>query len=343
MAISGLIAGGMQDALDEVLERRLREAVRQQQEQQSKAQLDMQRERLGMEQADREELRANQRRTIDLAELQRVDAQNRAGTENRARSNMAGLLEMGLDPQTLQRESAGAALRGGMGDPLKIIEGLTKVPEVKRHPVTTAGPDGRPVRKLVTEDELAAGVPEYREPKAASAPERDPIADYEAKLKLDAQYKTGQGATGPSPYSMERAARTIQSVDNLAGKVSRWTTGAGSLLSVLPETDARNFAAELNTLKANIAFNELSAMREASKTGGALGAVSEKEMALLESALGALDTGQSPANIRQQLAQIKDSVQRWQQAQATTPKPGGLEGVSLRFNPATGKLEPVKP
>lgn len=143
----------------------------------------------------------------------------------------------------------------------------------------------------------------------ASGAEQRKTAGYGASLKA------GQpGQAGPSPYMQERNTRNRESIDALIGKVSRWTTGAGSLLANLPETDARNFAAELDTLKANIAFGELTAMREASKTGGALGAVSERELRLLESTLGALDTGQSPENLKAQLAKIRDSVDRWEQA-----------------------------
>lgn len=123
-----------------------------------------------------------------------------------------------------------------------------------------------------------------------------------------------KGKTGGA-YSQERARRTVASVDELSKKVSRWTAGAGSLLARIPETEARNFAAELNTLKSNVAFNELAQMREASKTGGALGAVSERELALLESTLGALDPGQSPANLKAQLQKVRDSITRWQLAQ----------------------------
>lgn len=126
----------------------------------------------------------------------------------------------------------------------------------------------------------------------------------------------GSGAGGAnvdaqSPYAQEHALRTVQSVDELSGKVNRWTTGFGSILSHIPETDARNFKAELDTLKANIAFGELTAMREASKTGGALGQVSDRELNLLSSALGALDVGQSPVNLKAQLGKIKDSLTRW--------------------------------
>ena len=127
-------------------------------------------------------------------------------------------------------------------------------------------------------------------------------------------------------YTTERATRTRQSVDELIGKVSNWTTGVGSVLSNIPATDARNFAAELATLKANIAFGELTEMRNASKTGGALGQVSNIELQLLESTLGALDAGQSPGNLKAQLAKIRGSLDRWENAKA--------QGGAVRVNPA---------
>ncbi len=123
-----------------------------------------------------------------------------------------------------------------------------------------------------------------------------------------------------SPYATERSRRTVESVDALMKKVNRSTVGmGGTVLGGVPETEARNFRAELDTLKANIAFNELTAMREASKTGGALGQVSNVELGLLQSALGALDIGQSPENFKAQLKKIRDSVERWQKA----AQPGG--------------------
>lgn len=144
--------------------------------------------------------------------------------------------------------------------------------------------------------------------------------------------KNAGGPQGGSPYSQERATRTIQSVDELMGKVNRWTTGFGSMLDGIPQSDARNFKAELDTLKANIAFNELTQMREASKTGGALGAVSNIELGLLNSALGALDTGQDPANIKTQLQKIKASVERWQKAQGGQAPGGGISEALIQAN-----------
>lgn len=153
-------------------------------------------------------------------------------------------------------------------------------------------------------------------------------------------------------YSAERALRTIQSVDELKAKVNGWSAGWGSLLGNVPTSDALNFAAELETLKSSIALNELTAMRTASKTGGALGNVSNIELKLLESALGALDVRQSPKNLIGQLDKIKSGIERWEKARAVaTAKPSGVDygqfgkgdtGATHRYNPATGKIEPVK-
>lgn len=50
-----------------------------------------------------------------------------------------------------------------------VMPGTPKVVEPKTYPVTVPGPDGRPVQKLFTAEELAKGVPAYREPKAPPA------------------------------------------------------------------------------------------------------------------------------------------------------------------------------
>lgn len=123
-----------------------------------------------------------------------------------------------------------------------------------------------------------------------------------------------------SPYQQERITRNLSSIEDLMGQVSGWNTGMGSLIAAIPGTPAANFKADVNTLAANIAFGELTAMREASKTGGALGAVSERELSLLESALGSLDRAQSPAQFKESLNTIKESIQRWQ---AATQQYGG--------------------
>ena len=112
-------------------------------------------------------------------------------------------------------------------------------------------------------------------------------------------------------YGQKITATAIQTVDELSPDVSNKTTGLiGVNLAKVPGTDAYNFKSSLDTLKSNIAFGALTEMRAASKTGGALGQVSDREGQLLASSLGALDQGQSPEEFKQQLAKIKESLMR---------------------------------
>ena len=83
-------------------------------------------------------------------------------------------------------------------------------------------------------------------------------------------------------------------VIDLIGKtkdlVNPYSTGYGTLLKVLPNTDARALENNINTIKSNLAFGQLTALKEASKTGASgLGAVAVKEFEALQSSIAALD------------------------------------------------------
>jgi hypothetical protein len=132
--------------------------------------------------------------------------------------------------------------------------------------------------------------------------------------------KTAGAGGQQSPYSKERATRALADIEDVRSMVSGWTTGFGAdALAAVGGTDARTLQGKLNTLKANIAFNELAQMREASKTGGALGSVSDKEAKLLESSLGALDQGLKGAALIGELDKIKGSIDRWQREMDKKP------------------------
>jgi hypothetical protein len=249
-------------------------------EEQMAQQAEAQRVQQELQRASLEQRQREHGDELGLRREQMGQQQEQFDATRRERSNVEGLRQRNVDREAWERENAPPA-----PDPLVEYEGRKRI-------------DAK-----------------YREPREPKAPERDPIADYEARKQIDAKYAMAN-PMGPSPYSAERTQRTLQSVDELMGKVSRWTTGVGSALAMIPETDARNFRAELDTLKANIAFNELTEMREASKTGGALGQVSNIELGLLQSALGALDAGQSPENLKQQLQKIKESVSRFNAAKS---------------------------
>jgi len=86
----------------------------------------------------------------------------------------------------------------------------------------------------------------------------------------------------------------------------KFTTGMGSVLSNVPGTDARSLNGVLTTIKANTAFGTLQRMREASPTGGALGAVSAPELRLLEAAVGNLEQSLDAADLARNLERVQD-------------------------------------
>ncbi len=74
--------------------------------------------------------------------------------------------------------------------------------------------------------------------------------------------------------------------------------------------EAVNIKNNLVTIKAGIAFDRLQAMREASKTGGALGSVTERELDMLASAYGSLDQSSDATILRQNLAIIAEVMNK---------------------------------
>lgn len=103
---------------------------------------------------------------------------------------------------------------------------------------------------------------------------------------------------------------TMAAVDD-ADKMANWrTTGmAGAITRKAPGggagTDALNLANTVKTIQANLSFDELQRMREASKTGGALGAITERELDLLGSTVANLDPNMDSKDLKKALAKVR--------------------------------------
>ena len=138
-----------------------------------------------------------------------------------------------------------------------------------------------------------------------------PIPGSEAAQKAEA---TAKAAQNKAKQQIDRADRVIMIIDEVVPKIGLTTAGMGSLAAKIPTTEARNVRAQLDAIRANIGFEELQKMREASPTGGALGQVAIQELNFLQSVLGNLDQGQSPEQLRQTLRTIRRSYERWKQA-----------------------------
>lgn len=92
---------------------------------------------------------------------------------------------------------------------------------------------------------------------------------------------------------------------------SRAVTGGGKAGEIYrewirPEV-AASFDSDLGQIRANIGFDTLQSMRDNSKTGGALGNVSDNEGKRLESVFGELSTKLSPQDMIAKLQQVKEA------------------------------------
>lgn len=115
----------------------------------------------------------------------------------------------------------------------------------------------------------------------------------EARLSVDS-----------ASHNLDRLAAEAKAIldDPALGRI----TGLAGAFPNIPGGDAANVQAKLETLKSQVGFAVLQAMRDASKTGGALGQVSDRENVMLQNNLAALDTSQSPEAFRKSLQQIID-------------------------------------
>ena len=102
-----------------------------------------------------------------------------------------------------------------------------------------------------------------------------------------------------------RSGNILQAIKDARALARQGGTGFGSLASPIPTTTARDLENAVKPILATLAFDRLQEMRDESKTGGALGAVSERELDLLQSAVASLDTGQSQAAFLDNLARIE--------------------------------------
>lgn len=127
-------------------------------------------------------------------------------------------------------------------------------------------------------------------------------AKAEAKAQVDAE-KQRQA----SELAFGRASNIVSTVDEALNLVNGRTAGPlGQQLKAIGGTGAADLESKLKTVKSLLAVTELQKIREASKTGGALGNVSNKDIDLLESTIANLDQKQSPDSLRKGLQKVQE-------------------------------------
>jgi hypothetical protein len=236
----------------------------------------------------------------------------------------------------------------GRWQPLQGAEGYTPAPTTKTVDIGNF---------IVTQD--VYGNELYRTPKSGDVP-----TGYGAPTGAD-------GAIAPMPGSpqdrelmagkvqAERALTTLETknrvalsaVDTALQQASGWNTG-----NVMGNSGwvpglgqgALDLGKTLETIKANIGFEELQTMRDNSPTGGALGQVTERELAFLQSTIANIEQSQSEEQLKRNLQTLREFLAMSQQQRRSAfdnqyggqrPAAQGGQSGNYVFNPATGRLE----
>lgn len=133
-----------------------------------------------------------------------------------------------------------------------------------------------------------------------------------AKATLDAGNLADKKAVDAQGYQADIVLNKLDEAEKLA---TGWATGMGAdKLAEFGGTDSRNLRATLETIKANLGFDALQAMRAASKTGGALGNITEREIAYLQATISSLDQGQDAETLKKNINQVRYHYRRAQMA-----------------------------
>jgi hypothetical protein len=168
---------------------------------------------------------------------------------------------------------------------VQVGPGGTPLPNLEPGYAWKTGPDGKPV----FENGVPTAVP------------------YPGGKAFQQQQDAAKQA-GVQDATRQRAADVVsQDIDRALGAAGTFTTGLiGSQLSNVPGTGANDLRTLLDTVKANVGFDKLQAMREASPTGGALGQVSDTENRMLQATLGSLEQTQTKEQFVDNLKRLKN-------------------------------------
>jgi hypothetical protein len=226
-----------------------------------------------------------------------------SATEWRNPYNPGGPIPHGLSPADMQRLPIERA-QLGVSVAKARDEGVQGLPGVPGQGYVT-GPAPGMAPSIQPRPQVPQGVPQAAPnalpgvaPTAISPKQQRDIAEKNAK-EMPQDLASYQNAIA-NLEALKKSATEIRQHPGLAG-----ISGGMSAFPNMPGSNAANAEALMTTLKSKTAFSTLQAMRDASKTGGALGSVSEKEIAYLENSLGAFANAQNVAQRRAELKKVE--------------------------------------
>ena len=183
------------------------------------------------------------------------------------------------------------------------------IPQAPGQPAPAPTPQGRPIPQAPA---MGAPVPTQRGAPIPSAPAPTRPLAISPKQRQELEFDRPK-QTQAANSSIGAIDRSLSEIDRLLEQPGlEWVTGpiAGRVPAVTGKQT--NAQANIDTLKSQVGVATLTAMREASKTGGAVGNVTEKEWPILQNQLGALQQSQTTDEFKKNLAVVRASLARAQ-------------------------------
>jgi hypothetical protein len=295
-------------------------------------------------------IQAAQAAALQARQMMEVEAKTAKVRQEAVRAEETNLREIRLREElaALPAESSDEQVREVVqkyGDPDKILKMISDKEKAKLERDAKAEAQKE---RLAFQAQQAEETRAFRkEMAAATAASRSAVTDVQKQIaqeRLDALQAKKQEAEDKKANALKfeeaKAKNVIGIVDNVLPKISGKDTAGfvGKAMSFVPGSDAYDVAKNIETIKANLGFKELSDMRQASPTGGALGQVAVQELNFLQATVANLDVGQSPAQLRANLDKIKKHYNRWL---ATTK--GELPAEDKATAPTAESAKPAAP
>ena len=137
---------------------------------------------------------------------------------------------------------------------------------------------------------------------------QEPIPNSDADLDRKA---ADEAEVNKRANQVQKADVVVEDLDRAMAVVERspfWTTGiGGSIAGQFSGTGSTDVAKLVDSVKANIGFEQLNQMRSESTTGAALGSVQVVELQFLQSVLGSLEQSQSADQLQYNMKRLKNS------------------------------------
>ena len=255
---------------------------------------------------------------LQAAQLSKVKAEEAKLTQASQREEQLRSALAALPPEAADKDVEAVVRQ--FGNPDRIFSTLEKRQSAEANRIAKAELERD---KAAEKAAMQQRDQEFRQQMAIlSASSRNATTDLQrqmTQLKID-ELKAKQSDKAEAKAIKEEGAvahanKVITDVLDAKNLVTGMTTGLiGKGQSFVPGTDAFTLKERISTIKANLGFDRLQQMRDASPTGGALGQVAVQELQALQSSVASLDVGLPKKELDKNLGKIQSHYAAWLKA-----------------------------